>query len=157
MKPEYGEMLLKMAAVVLVLSGLAIRLFAGAGEAVPAPRLTVEIMGLKTGTTGFVFAAMCADVDEFAGKKTPGILLQTNSVSSNAVLEVALPAPGRYAVRAFQDVNSNGRLDSDILGRPREPYAFSNGASGPPGLASWRKAGFEVSTNSMVIRLVMKE
>lgn len=43
--------------------------------------------------------------------------------------------PGIYAVRVFQDVNSNGKLDTSWLGWPQEPYGFSNDApinAGPP-------------------------
>ncbi|MCB0636110.1 MAG: DUF2141 domain-containing protein [Lewinella sp.] len=53
----------------------------------------------------------------------------------------ALPA-GRYAVAAFHDLNGNGKLDTNLLGIPQEPYAFSNGAA-----AKWRSPSFqEVST-----------
>ena len=38
-----------------------------------------------------------------------------------------LPA-GRYAVALFHDANSNGRFDKNLLGLPREGFAFSNGA-----------------------------
>ncbi len=31
-----------------------------------------------------------------------------------------------YAVFAYQDINSNGKLDKDKLGKPNEPVAFSN-------------------------------
>ncbi len=44
-----------------------------------------------------------------------------------------LPA-GRYAVKLFHDANSNGELDSNMLGIPTEGYGFSNNAGrfGPP-------------------------
>jgi uncharacterized protein (DUF2141 family) len=35
-----------------------------------------------------------------------------------------LPA-GTYAMAIFQDVNSNGKIDKNLIGIPTEPYAFS--------------------------------
>ncbi len=31
-----------------------------------------------------------------------------------------------YALAIYQDVNSNGKIDKDLIGIPTEPYAFSN-------------------------------
>lgn len=44
-----------------------------------------------------------------------------------------LPA-GEYALRMFHDENGSGDMDTNILGIPTEPYAFSNNAGrfGPP-------------------------
>lgn len=34
--------------------------------------------------------------------------------------------PGDYAFTAFQDLNNNGILDTDLFGRPTEPFGISN-------------------------------
>ncbi|MCU0421707.1 MAG: DUF2141 domain-containing protein [Bacteroidia bacterium] len=62
--------------------------------------------------------------------------IQTKSaiISGNKVtLQFDLP-PGEYAVSTYQDVNSNGKLDRYIIGKPKEPYGFSNNIKpfGPP-------------------------
>jgi uncharacterized protein (DUF2141 family) len=36
--------------------------------------------------------------------------------------------PGRYAVQAFHDANSNGQVDQGIFGIPKEGIGFSNDA-----------------------------
>jgi uncharacterized protein (DUF2141 family) len=36
--------------------------------------------------------------------------------------------PGRYAIESFQDINANGKMDTDWLGLPLEPYGFSRDA-----------------------------
>jgi uncharacterized protein (DUF2141 family) len=46
--------------------------------------------------------------------------------------------PGTYAIQAFQDLNSNGEMDTSWLGLPQEPYGFSRDAR--PRLS---KPGFE--------------
>ena len=63
-----------------------------------------------------------------------------------AVFET-LPA-GDYAVKAFHDVNGNGRMDTNPFGMPVEPYAFSNNARGNMGPAGWDRAHFAVNGNT---------
>lgn len=36
--------------------------------------------------------------------------------------------PGLYAIKMFQDINRNGKFDTDFLGLPLEPYGFSDNA-----------------------------
>lgn len=55
-----------------------------------------------------------------------------------------LPA-GDYAAKAFHDLNGDGQMNFDAYGRPTEPYAFSNNASGNMGPARWSAAHFTVS------------
>ena len=55
-----------------------------------------------------------------------------------------LPA-GAYGVKAFHDVNGNGKMDTNPFGMPTEPFAFSNNAVGNMGPAKWDRARFEVS------------
>lgn len=55
-----------------------------------------------------------------------------------------LPA-GEYGVKAFHDLNANGRMDTNPFGMPVEPFAFSNNAVGNMGPASWDRAKFAVS------------
>jgi uncharacterized protein (DUF2141 family) len=40
---------------------------------------------------------------------------------------------GTYAVEVYQDLNSNGKMDWNVLGLPKEPYGFSRDAR--PGLS----------------------
>ena len=54
-------------------------------------------------------------------------------------------APGDYGVKAFHDVNGNGRMDTNPFGMPAEPFAFSNNAVGNMGPADWDRARFAVS------------
>jgi len=34
--------------------------------------------------------------------------------------------PGEYAISIFHDENDNGKLDTNFIGIPKEPYGFSN-------------------------------
>ncbi len=44
---------------------------------------------------------------------------------------------GEYAIAVFHDLNHNGKLDTNWLGIPKEPYAFSNDAG-----KKWKKPSF---------------
>lgn len=64
---------------------------------------------------------------------------------------------GTYAVTAFHDVDGNGKLNTNGLGIPIEPLAFSNDAApaldGPP---KYSDASFKVSSPKMKISLTLK-
>jgi uncharacterized protein (DUF2141 family) len=51
---------------------------------------------------------------------------------------------GRYAVKAYHDVDGDGKMSTNPYGMPIEPFAFSNNAKGNMGPASWADAAFEV-------------
>ena len=53
----------------------------------------------------------------------------------NRIIELKNLSKGTYAVSVYHDVNENGKLDRNLLGIPREPFAFSNMKTmgmGPP-------------------------
>ena len=56
-------------------------------------------------------------------------------------MQVVIPdvPPGRYAVRIYQDLDEDSRLDTNYLGGPSEPYGYSNDAHtwfGKPGFGT---------------------
>lgn len=91
---------------------------------------------------------------EFAEDSAPApVAISQLAEAGEMTFEVALP-PGTYAARVLHDVNGNGRMDSNFIGMPKEPWAFSNNAVGNRGPAKWQDAKFEVSGDTtMKIRL----
>ena len=58
---------------------------------------------------------------------------------------------GTYAIAIFHDTNSNGMLDKNFFGIPKDGYAFSNnvfGALGSP--PSFKDASFKLDGNKTV-------
>ncbi len=53
--------------------------------------------------------------------------------------------PGKYGFRYFHDENMSGRLETNVLGIPREGYGFSNDAVGPFGPKPFREWLFELN------------
>jgi uncharacterized protein (DUF2141 family) len=78
-------------------------------------------------------------------------------VSSGAVaFNLAAPAPGRYAIRMFHDVDSDGAMDTNVIGIPTEPIGFSNNAPlqfGPPSFAA---AAFNVTASGAVQSIALR-
>ncbi|WP_462249449.1 DUF2141 domain-containing protein [Ekhidna sp.] len=58
---------------------------------------------------------------------------------------------GIYAISLFHDENDNGKLDSNFIGIPTEPYAFSNNAKGMFGPPSFEDCKFEVKADAREI------
>lgn len=52
--------------------------------------------------------------------------------------------PGEYAVTLFQDLNENLKLDTNLVGMPKEPYGFSNNVMGNMGPPSFEQAKVKV-------------
>lgn len=52
---------------------------------------------------------------------------------------------GDYAIAVYHDKNTNGKIDTNILGIPKESYGFSNNARGKFGPASWADSKFTIN------------
>ena len=60
-------------------------------------------------------------------------------------------SPGRYAVRYYHDENQNGKMETNLVGKPTEGYGFSNnviGKFGPPPFEKWL---FEVTGDKKIV------
>jgi uncharacterized protein (DUF2141 family) len=55
--------------------------------------------------------------------------------NEDPILTISELRIGSYAIRVFHDQNSNGKLDTNLIGIPKERFGFSNnvmGQFGPP-------------------------
>lgn len=79
------------------------------------------------------------------------------TVHAKGSLTVSFPnlPPGTYAISCFHDVNGNGKLDTNLLGIPSEPYGFSNNARPKFRAPNWEETKFYLkdSGGTMAIRL----
>lgn len=58
-------------------------------------------------------------------------------------------APGTYAIAVYHDENSNGKLDTNFLGIPREGVGASNDAKGHMGPPKFHDASFSFTGTSI--------
>lgn len=113
-------------------------------------RLESETASFQLTITGFgkiegnVRIAMFNSEESYNKKEEPiyAIELPVNDTKVSWDVE-ALPK-GEYAIAIYHDKNENGKLDTNMLGIPKERYGFSNDARGKFGPASWRDAHFSV-------------
>jgi uncharacterized protein (DUF2141 family) len=90
--------------------------------------------------TGAVMVALYADEAAYES----GAARVDVAAGERAAVFENLPA-GAYGMKAFHDVNGNGKMDVNPFGMPTEPFAFSNNAVGNMGPARWDRARFDVA------------
>ncbi|QHW01261.1 DUF2141 domain-containing protein [Spirosoma endbachense] len=103
--------------------------------------------------TGKLYIGLANDETTFKGQSVKNIAIDVPASGEITVTFDGLTA-GRYAVRLYQDLNSNQKLD--FSGQmPAEPFGFSNVTRlmGPP---SFDQCSFELTENK-AIRISMME
>jgi uncharacterized protein (DUF2141 family) len=76
-------------------------------------------------------------------------------VGLTSVTVTGLP-PGRYAVQAFLDENSNGEVDRGLFGIPKEGIGFSNDARIKLGPPKFEEAAFSFGGPPQAIHLSLR-
>jgi uncharacterized protein (DUF2141 family) len=105
--------------------------------------LTVIITGLKN-DKGEVLLALCNSEENWSSKEVEPFRAIAVPIAEKQAEAVFEDVPfGEYAIRLFHDENSNGDLDTNFLGLPKEDYAFSNNAKATFGPPKYEKAKFE--------------
>ena len=118
--------------------------------AAQAATVRVEVSGAAPdGTT--IYVALCEGALRRAACRPGG---STAAISETVRLSIMDISPGDYALLVFQDRNGNDRLDRNLVGFPREPYALSNA---PAGLPSFAKAAFVVKDGTNTVRTRLKQ
>ncbi len=87
----------------------------------------------------------------------PGAYMDTGKARSKRILPVtakgtlvcAFPelGPGTYAISCFHDVDGNGKMDTNFLGIPSEPYGASNNARPKFRAPNWGETNFELKND----------
>jgi uncharacterized protein (DUF2141 family) len=63
---------------------------------------------------------------------------------------------GTFAVKTFHDENSNGKLDTNFVGYPKEGFGFSNNAMGKFGPPTFEQAKFTFAAEKLRIEIKSK-
>lgn len=114
-------------------------------------RLTVEGVGSNEGK---ISAAMYTDQKTFL--KFDKVFKATSEKAKKGVTILVFKdiPEGNYAIAVFHDKNSNGKLDTNMLGIPKEPVAFSKGKMKTFGPPSFDECSFAVAEDTdLSIRL----
>ena len=82
------------------------------------------------------------------------LMFSKKAVKGNISITTTDLTPGRYAIALFHDVDGNRKLTTNMLGIPKEGYAFSNDASNFFGVPSFKDASFQfIGDTSIVIHM----
>lgn len=111
---------------------------------VSAATLTVTIENTET-ADGFVMVQILQGETEFKGEREPIASIQQRATEGSTTFSISNLPVGEYGVQVMHDRNDNGKLDSNFIGIPNEPWAFSNNATGNMGPPKWRDVKFELS------------
>jgi uncharacterized protein (DUF2141 family) len=115
-----------------------------------AADLEIEVRGIKT-RTGHINAALFSNAEDFSldiaframitreGEISTGVFTREEQMPRAPVERVSAAAssrvvqlrmtdlePGTYALALYQDVNDDGKLATDMHGKPLEPWGLSN-------------------------------
>lgn len=117
--------------------------------------IQVEIDELRN-DKGQVLCALYSSADGFPTKGEKALAHAESPISSgHAVCEFSGVAAGRYAVSAFHDENSNGKLDRNFMGIPREGVGASNNAKGHFGPPKFDSAAFRFLGSRLILKIVI--
>ncbi len=117
--------------------------------------LEVRIDGIAQ-ATGDIYLVMYPDESSFDRQADWCYETKLTVSSSNSISwEIPSHPPGRYSIAIYHDVNGNGKMDKNMWGIPREPYAFSR-----PPQSKWRAPTFEETAidvpSSTIISMELK-
>ena len=125
----------------------------GASAQVSAESLTIIIEDIRD-TNGTLQIQVLDGQEQFESGGAAVQFLEP-AVEGTLTLKAENLPSGEYAIRIMHDVNGNNELDTNLVGMPTEPYAFSNNARGTFGPVKWEDARFMlVGEVTQVIGLV---
>lgn len=109
----------------------------------PCPGIHVKILDIRN-STGAVACALFESPEgfptEYLRSATRIMFIKVRARQARCDFE-DIP-PGTYALAVVHDENMNGKLDTNLLGIPKEGYGFSNDAKALLGAPSFSAASF---------------
>ncbi|MEJ0054323.1 MAG: DUF2141 domain-containing protein [Bacteroidota bacterium] len=131
-----------MKAIILLLSVLA------TGNLVAQNSLTVVVRNVKD-AQGQVRVALFNNEKDFMKLRLDGKITEAQKGEVRIVFENV--PQGEYAISVMHDENQNDKLDSNLVGIPKEGFGFSNDVMGMFGPPSFEKARFAFPVSEPVI------
>ena len=128
----------------------------GAFGQTPTPRenvIHVEISGIRS-DEGQMLCALYSQADAFPKKADKAEARITAKIANHeSVCEFTGVTPGTYAVSVVHDENSNGKLDTNFIGMPREGVGASNDAKGHMGPPKFSAAAFQYAGGRLDLKI----
>lgn len=117
-------------------------------------KLEVAFTGVEVQKGAIMFGVYDSENAYNKGTAVNGARVVADKADVAAMIN-GLPA-GRYAIKAFHDIDGDGKMTTNPFGMPTEPFAFSNDAKGAMGPASWADAAFDLKADGSKISITIK-
>ena len=114
--------------------------------------IVVQVSNLVKGK-GSINVALYNNEDDFTDVPYKTQIQSIQVGQSGASVTFTDIKPGTYAIALYQDVNGNGKIDTNFFGIPKEPYGFSNNYRPTVTSPSFEKSKFTVSKGKVVQRI----
>lgn len=113
----------------------------------------VDVSGLRS-DKGQMLCALFSSAEAFPTKTDKAVArLTAKIVERQAICDFTGVAPGTYAVSVVHDENSNGKLDRNFIGMPREGVGASNDAKGHMGPPKFNAASFQYKGGRLDLKI----
>lgn len=143
------------ASALILIPGITVSSGAAQRPLLQPAQIHVDVVGLRN-NKGQVLCFLFSSAIGFPKKDDKAVAHYTSGISNRqASCEFSGIAPGTYAVSAFHDENSNGKLDTNFMGIPREGVAASNDARGRLGPPKFDDAAFQVSGDPVDLKITI--
>jgi uncharacterized protein (DUF2141 family) len=144
----------KLIYLILILS-LALNPVAYAAEETGSIKVIID--GL-TNNNGVVKAGLYDDKDSYLSKGGLPSFRSAKVMPQGKETELIFDQVpyGEYTIKIYHDENTNGEVDSGILGIPKEKYGFSNNPKVLLGLPDYDAAKFTLFSNEIVLKITLR-
>ncbi|MFT7560446.1 MAG: hypothetical protein ACI93R_002366 [Flavobacteriales bacterium] len=114
-----------------------------------AKTISVKVEGIHK-ASGTIYLTGYNNSSDFSAFENPTFSQVHVVTKKSETLEITIPSDGEYAFSVYVDQNANDKIDSNAMGIPKEPYAFSGNVSpfGPP---SYEAAKVDVKSGDTLI------
>jgi uncharacterized protein (DUF2141 family) len=124
-----------------------------ADEAAKTGDLKVMITNLDS-DKGYLIVGLINSVEQFSTDVLPFRSVETVPIVDGRAQTLFEDIRyGTYAVKTFHDENSNGKLDTNFVGFPKEGFGFSNDAMGRFGPPTFEQATFRFESEKLRIEI----
>lgn len=113
----------------------------------------IELETQNRNDAGVVRCALFKEAGWLKDAFRPSIVKVTGKTARCVFKDVP---PGVYGISAFHDEDSNGKLNTNLVGYPLEEYCASNNARNMFSAPSWKDAKFSYKGGRVKLRSVMK-
>ena len=118
--------------------------------------ITVQIIGLKE-IKGMIGISLYNSKKGFPGKHEQAYASAVKKVTSNTESALFEHLPyGTYAVSVMHDENSNGKLDTNFIGIPKEGVGVSNNPKIGMGGPKYNDSIFTLNSKELELTVAMK-